>query len=175
MRMLTVLVLFAAAAAAFADEHSAAVGKLDFAAIGPASGDVSAGQPSEEQLAEIAGQGYVAVIDLRGAEEDRGYDESAAAAELGLTYSALPIESADAINVENARRLGALLDGFDGPVLLHCGSGNRVGALVALLEKDRGASAEEALAAGRAAGLTRLEGLVEKRLEASEETETETE
>ena len=83
-----------------------------------------------------------------------------------LDYSPLPITGADAVSVENARKLGELLESFDGPVVVHCGSGNRVGALVALLEADRGASAEEALEAGRAAGLTRLEGLVKERLAA---------
>ena len=46
--------------------------------------------------------------------------------------------------------------------------GMGVGALVALLEADRGASAEEALKAGRAAGLTRLEDVVKDRLEADD-------
>ena len=92
----------------------------------------------------------------------------AAAEAAGLDYSPLPIPSADAVTVENARKLGELLDGFDGPVVVHCGSGNRVGALVALLEADRGASDEAALEAGRAAGLTRLEGLVRERLAADD-------
>jgi len=162
------LLLFSAGA--FAGEQAVDVGKLELDAIAPASGDVSSGQPSREQLAEIAEQGYVAIIDLRGADEDRGYDEAAAAEALGLQYSPLPIEGGAAINIENARKLGTLLDNIDGPVLLHCSSGNRVGALVALLEADRGASVEEALAAGKAAGLTRpgLEKVVKKRLGVTE-------
>ena len=156
--------LFAAAAWADGDR----VGKLNLDDIGPATGNVSSAQPSEADLATLKEQGYVAVIDLRGAGENRGYDEAAAADAAALGYSPLPITSADAINVENARKLGALLEQYDGPVLVHCGSGNRVGALVALLEAERGASAEEALEAGRAAGLTRSEGVVKKRLKDSE-------
>ena len=48
---------------------------------------------------------------------------------------------------------------------MHCASGNRVGALMALRASQNGASAEEAMAAGKAAGLTRLEPVVAKRLE----------
>ena len=144
------------------------VSKLDLDNIGTATGDASAAQPSEADFKTFADQGYVAVIDLRGEGEDRGFDEAAAAAAAGLDYSPLPIPDRSAIDVDNARKLGELLDQYDGPVVVHCGSGNRVGALVALLEADRGASNDEALEAGRAAGLTRLEEVVIERLEEGE-------
>ena len=53
----------------------------------------------------------------------------------------------------------------DGEVLLHCASGNRVGALLALaaVQVD-GASPEAALTLGRAAGLKSLEPVVMERL-----------
>ena len=131
------------------------------------SGFTSSGQPNEAELATLAEEGYVAVIDLRGEAEDRGFDEAAAAGAVGLEYISLPVPNADAVNPDNALKLGELLDQYDEPVLVHCGSGNRVGALVALLEAERGASTDEALEAGKAAGLTRLEGLVRERLEVS--------
>lgn len=162
-RAVWLLAALLTAAVCFADE--AGIRKLDLDEIAPATGDVSAGQPSREQLDRLAGEGYVAIIDLRGEGESRGYDEPAAAAEAGLEYTPLPIASADDINVDNARRLGQLLDRYDGPVVVHCGSGNRVGALVALLEADRGADDAEAIEAGRTAGLTRLEDVVRERLE----------
>ena len=164
------LLLLLVSVGALAGERPVDVGRLELDSIAPAEGDVSSGQPSREQLAEIAEQGYVAIIDLRGADEDRGYDEALAAESLGLQYNPLPIEGGAAVNIENARKLGELLDGIDGPVLVHCGSGNRVGALVALLEGDRGAAAEDALEAGREAGLTnpRLEKIVKERLGAGE-------
>lgn len=163
MRIVIKLLLLAFSGLALAGE----IGKLDLDNIGKASGDMSSGQPTEAQLATLAEQGFVAIIDLRGAGENRGFDEAAAAEAAGLDYSPLPIPNAEAINSENALKLGELLDQFEGPVVVHCGSGNRVGALVALLEADRGASTEEALEAGRAAGLTRLEGVVRQRLEDS--------
>ncbi|PPU82009.1 hypothetical protein XpopCFBP1817_20380 [Xanthomonas populi] len=53
-----------------------------------------------------------------------------------------------------------------GDVLIHCASSNRVGALIAL-EKGRanGAPRDEAIAIGRAAGMTSLEPLVMRLLD----------
>jgi uncharacterized protein (TIGR01244 family) len=134
------------------------------AGVLPATGYVSTGQPDAETLRIIAEAGYVAVVDLRTAEEPRGFDEAATARELGLSYVSLPIGDADDISYKNAAALDKALAAFDGPVLLHCASGNRVGALFALSAKARGASDEEALARGDAAGLTRSKGVVEQRL-----------
>jgi uncharacterized protein (TIGR01244 family) len=130
----------------------------------PVDGITSAGQPDAEQLALFAKAGYVAVIDLRGIEENRGLDEADAVSKLDMLYVNLPLASADAVNFENAVKLDETLNGIDGPVLLHCGSGNRVGALLALRESLNGASDEDALSYGRAAGLTRLEDVVRERL-----------
>ena len=117
-----------------------------------------------ETLAIAREAGFVAVIDLRGEEEDRGIDEVAAVEALGMRYVSLPVHGADDVTFENAEELDRLLGEFDGPVLVHCASGNRVGALVALRASAAGASDAEALAAGKAAGLTRLEPAVAERL-----------
>ena len=132
--------------------------------IVPVDGLTSTGQPDAEQLALFAEAGYVAVIDLRGVEENRGFDEAKAVSGQNMLYVNLPLASADAVNFDNAAKLDETLNGIDGPVLLHCGSGNRVGALLALRESLNGASDEEALAYGRAAGLTGLEDVVRERL-----------
>lgn len=121
------------------------------------------GQPDAAQLRELAGQGVTTVIDLRGAGEARGYDEVAAVRDLGLHYVALPIEGEAAINAANARALQHALEASDGPVLLHCASGNRVGALLALAAHQGGASEAASLAQGRAAGLRSLEPVVRQR------------
>jgi uncharacterized protein (TIGR01244 family) len=129
----------------------------------PESGAVSTAQPNVAALRVAADSGYVAVIDLRGGNEDRGLDEKAEVEALGMTYLSLPIVGEAAISFDNASELDRLLAGIDGPVLLHCGSGNRVGALFALREKLHGASDEAALEKGRAAGLTSLEDVVRRR------------
>ena len=129
------------------------------------AGVASAGQPGAAALEAFAAAGYVAVIDLRGAGEDRGFDEPAVVERLGLEYLSLPVPSPAAVTFENAEKLDRLLAGIDGPVLVHCASGNRVGALLALRESLNGADAEQAVAYGRQAGLTRLESVVRQRLE----------
>jgi len=127
---------------------------------------VSTGQPDEEILRKASDAGFVAVIDMRTASEDRGYDEAATVETLGMSYISLPVAGADDTSFENAAQLDEILAGIDGPVLLHCASGNRVGALFALRASLAGASDEEALAVGKAAGLTRLEETVKERLAA---------
>lgn len=172
MRNLTFTALFLAANA-FAHHH-AAVDTLkvdiddvvDAGAVQAVDGVTSAGQPSEEALRVFSDSGYAAVIDLRGENEDRGMDdEQAVVEELGMDYVAFPISGRDGISFENAERLDSLIEQYDGPVLVHCGSGNRVGALLALRESLNGATDEEALEHGREGGLTRLEDVVRERLQ----------
>jgi uncharacterized protein (TIGR01244 family) len=122
-------------------------------------------QPDQSALEQIDAAGYAAVIDLRGPEEDRGIDERAAVEALGMSYIALPILGAGDVTYANANELDRLLAQFDKPVLVHCGSGNRAGALLALRAKLNGADDETALEAGRDTGLTGLEPVVKQRLE----------
>ncbi len=136
--------------------------------LSPVDGLRSSGQPDAEQLALFAEAGYVAVVDLRGESENRGLDEAAAVEGLGLDYVNLPVSGADSISWENANKLQEILSSYDGPVLVHCGSGNRVGALLALSKSKNGADDEEAVAYGRAAGMTRLESVVRSRLSEDE-------
>lgn len=130
----------------------------------PAEGITAAGQPNENGLKELAQSGYAAVIDLRTTEEDRGLDEEKLVEGLGMSYVSLPIAGPDAINFENAKKLDQILGRFDRPVLIHCGSSNRVGALLTLREKLNGADDEKALAFGRSAGMTSLEETVSARI-----------
>lgn len=127
----------------------------------------TAGQPSAQQLREAAANGVTTVIDLRQPDEDRGYDEAAVAAQLGLRYVRLPIAGANGITEANARALDHILKQDSGKTLLHCASGNRVGALLALAAaRVDGASTEAALTLGRDAGLTSLEPATRAVLEA---------
>jgi uncharacterized protein (TIGR01244 family) len=134
----------------------------------PVDGITSAGQPNAEQFALAAEAGYVAVVDIRGENEDRGLDEEAVLDELGMDYVLLPVGSPGAVSMENAAILDQILADYDGPVLVHCGSGNRVGALLALRQSLLGADDEAALAYGKSAGLTGLEPVVRARLDAKE-------
>ncbi|MER2023534.1 MAG: sulfur transferase domain-containing protein [Stenotrophomonas sp.] len=117
----------------------------------------TAGQPSAAELQQAAAAGITTVIDLRQPDEARGFDETAAAERLGLRYVRIPVAGAAGLTDANAQALRTALAQSQGPVLLHCASGNRAGALLALLEARNGASVDEALTLGRAAGMTSLE------------------
>jgi uncharacterized protein (TIGR01244 family) len=125
----------------------------------------TSGQPNAEAFEALAESGYTTVIDLRLASENHGLDEQATVEGLGMSYISIPVEGADGVNFENASVLNRFLAGVEGPVLVHCGSGNRAGALLALSEKLNGADNEAALEFGREAGLTGLEPVVIQRLE----------
>jgi len=131
----------------------------------PIDGITSSGQPNASAFEIVAKSGYVAVIDMRGPSENRGLDEKAVVEELGLEYIEFPLVGREAISFENAQQLDKLLTNFDGPVLLHCGSGNRVGAILALRHSLQGADDEHAMQYGKSAGLTSLEPVVKYRLE----------
>lgn len=145
--------------------------KVDIAAVrelgtvSAVDGMTASGQPDAAALEVFADSGYAAVVDLRGPDEDRGFDEKAEVEDLGMDYISLPVTGRDGINFENARKLSEILDQYDAPVLVHCGGANRVGALVALGASLDGADEEAAVEAGREAGLTQLEGVVRERLE----------
>ncbi|MEL7187283.1 MAG: sulfur transferase domain-containing protein [Pseudomonadota bacterium] len=137
---------------------------LGLAAWAGADDVISAGQPDEATVEQYAAAGYKTVIDLRTAGEDRGMDEPAVVAAAGMKYVSLPVSRSD-ITFEKAKQLDALLGSEEGPVVLHCGSGNRVGALMALRASLKGKSDDEALQVGREFGLTGLAERVEAVLE----------
>lgn len=127
---------------------------------------ITAGQPSAQQLRDAAANGVTTVIDLRRADEDRGYDEAALAEELGLRYVRLPIAGAGDITEANARTLDRLLKQDGGKTLLHCASANRAGALLSVIEaRVNGAAVDDALKLGRDAGMTSLEPAARAALE----------
>jgi uncharacterized protein (TIGR01244 family) len=126
----------------------------------PIAGLLSTGQPTPEEIAALAAAGYRTVINLRGTEEPGFEWEKAAVEGAGMRYVQIPITGAADLTRETVVRfdeaLGTAL--HEGKVLLHCATGNRNGALLALREAWlRGVTPEAALELGTAAGLTRLE------------------
>ncbi len=166
-QLLMLIVVAVFSAATFANDAAAGSPlKVDLKVVvstkevTPVDGLSAAGQPDETALRIFAENGYKTVIDIRTAGENRGLDEAAVVDKLGMKYINLPIAGPGAISFRNARLLDDLLASAEGPVLLHCASGNRVGALLALGRALNGADAEEALEYGREGGMTRLEGRV---------------
>ncbi len=171
MKIINILFLILFALAAHGEEMSTSmkVAIDDVLAAGeviPVDSVTSTGQPDEAALKIFADSGYVAVIDLRTAEEERGIDEATAVEAAGMEYVSLPIAGAPAVNFENATRLDEYLASFSGPVVVHCGGGNRVGALLALRQSQKGDDDEKAIAYGKRGGLTQLEPRVREVLEA---------
>lgn len=131
----------------------------------PRPGLYTGGVPGAKDLQALRARGVRTVIDLRAPHERTQRDSEGAAQALGLRYETLVIEGAQDLTRENAERLRQALDDADGKVLLHCASGNRVGALLALMARyEEGLPRREALEFGRAAGLGSLEPEVERRL-----------
>lgn len=123
----------------------------------PETGIISAAQPSTEQLRELAEAGFTTVINLR-TEAEMSFDEGELVESLGMTYHSIPVGGAGDVTANAARQLDGYLAAASGPVLVHCASSNRVGALFAVREHLAGADKETAVSKGKKAGLTTLEG-----------------
>lgn len=125
----------------------------------------ASGQPTAEQLQTLATAGIKHVINLRPSSEQE-WDEAKAVRALGMHYHSIAVAGPAGVTFENAAALDKLLHSLQGePLLLHCSSGNRVGALIALAaQQHHGADLEAAIAEGQRWGLTRLEPLVRAKL-----------
>lgn len=123
----------------------------------------SSGQPTREQLRQLAQDGFGTIINLRHPDEPGQFDEKSEAEENGLHYVSIPISSAQDLVPRTVEKFSDELAHAKerGAVLVHCASANRVGALVALEQAwYQGTDTETALALGRAAGLAGLEPAV---------------
>lgn len=114
------------------------------------------GQPDGAALEQAKTEGVKVVVNLRAASES-DWDEQAAAEALGLTYYSVPVPGDQPFQREAFERVEALVSQHrDGGVLIHCSSSNRVGAwLTAHLVEKHGLPADEAIAVGRRAGITK--------------------
>ena len=130
----------------------------------PRKGLLTSGQPTPEQLEALVDAGYTWIISLRPVAEDGAGWEEDQAGEGGYVFHRIPIGGAEDLTRANVERFAELLDqAGDTPTLAYCASSNRVGALMALKARWlEGRDADEALEAGRAAGLTGLEPAVQE-------------
>jgi uncharacterized protein (TIGR01244 family) len=133
----------------------------------PADGLCTGGRPSQDHLQQAQARGVRTVVNLCPHSEPCGYDEPALVHSLGMHYVNIPIAGPADLTTENAQRLASALAeaGPGHPVLVHCASGNRVGALFAVkARRIDGLGVEEALAVGRSAGLKAMEPAVRQLL-----------
>jgi uncharacterized protein (TIGR01244 family) len=154
-RTLPVAVLGMLAVAVVAAEIPNAVSKDEipnYQVVRP--GLATAAQPSAETLGRLKAMGFRTIVNLRPRTEDPIVErEAAIVAEQGLRYVSVPVtpQTFSAADVAAVRRV--LEDAEAGPVLLHCSSANRVGAVWAAIEVERGTSLADAEAEGRKLGL----------------------
>jgi len=123
--------------------------------LAPEENIVSGGQPTEEQFQVLADAGIRHVINLRTPQE-MDFDEEALVESLGMEYHSIPVAVSAGITRDNAQELYDLLENFAGePVVVHCASGQRVGALIALsAQQNQGMDAASALEEGQRWGLS---------------------
>ena len=132
------------------------------------TGLVTGGHPSPAALEAAAADGVTTVISLQTTDEAGVAEEAAQAEALGLAYVNIPVAGAEGVTEENARALDEALTGLDpAQTIVHCASGNRAGAMLALRAFHvEGLPRTEALALGRSAGLSGLADAVTAHFEA---------
>lgn len=124
----------------------------------PAENLLTGGQPDAAAWRLLEAQGVTTVINLRSEREMVGSDEAAQVRAAGMRYVHIPVAGAADVDRAHAARLRAAMAAASGKVLVHCASGNRAGALLAIDAADRrGLDTAQAIAWGRKAGLTSLQ------------------
>ncbi len=154
--------------AACAGTSSLDMGVLNGAEINnfraPEAEVLSTGQPTADQLRVMASAGVKHIINLRGLGEDAGFNEQAMVESLGMTYHNIPVSVGDGgLNADNAQSLQSLLADFEGDgVVVHCATGNRVGALISISEYADSNNIDNAITEGARWGMTseRLQSVV---------------
>jgi len=113
-----------------------------------------AAQPSADDLRDFKEAGVKTVINLRMPGENKAFDEQQVVEqELGLQYSNPGFDSAQTLDDGVFFRVRDLLKRKE-PVLVHCASANRVGAVwLAYRVLDDGVGYEQALAEAKQIGL----------------------
>lgn len=160
------LALFSCAVSAQpADSHAAALQEVGlYNATFPRANLITGGQPTPAQLNALRLAGVNHVINLRS-DEEMDWDEASLVRSLGMRYYSIPIAGASGLTQDNAQALDTLLQTLEqDSVLLHCASGNRVGALIALSAAQHGEPMEAAIEKGKRWGMTRLEALVREKI-----------
>src|SRR5947208_14038510 len=132
----------------------------------PIPGIVTGGQPVPEHLAALKRAGCAVVIDLREAMEPRPFKTPDALVHAGLEYRNIPVGHGAVSDATFSRLVDAVRElAGKRPALVHCSSGNRVGAgLIPYFMLEQGLEEQDAVAQARRLGL-RSAGPMEQALE----------
>lgn len=144
--------------------------RLDRAAIANwrplGAGVYAAGQPTASEWAALGRAGLKSVINLRPSAEQPDGSEGDDVRAQGMAYACLPVADGADLGRRTVLKFDDLMREATRPVLVHCASANRVGALFALRAAWLEAvDSEAAVALGRAAGLGSLEARVRELLD----------
>ena len=125
------------------------------------SGLVTGGQPSLAALEAARDRGVRTIVSLRAPGEPGSDGEQELVESLGLRFVSIPIANDADITEDNAIRVSAAITD-DATTVLHCGSSNRAGAMVALRAFfEQNQPVDASMEVGRQAGLSRSAGAVE--------------
>lgn len=112
-----------------------------------------AGQPTAAQIKAAGKAGYRTVFDLRSRVEDRGFDEEKVTGKAKMAYTNVEV-TPDTLTQSKVLFFLMMLREAERPVLLHCSTGNRAGALYySWLVLEKGMPEDQALGQAQAAGL----------------------
>ncbi|WP_206485222.1 sulfur transferase domain-containing protein [Thalassotalea sp. G2M2-11] len=114
-------------------------------------------QPSIADLKLLKEKGVKTVVNLRPHTEANDFNEQEVVEQLSLSYCHIPVAGLNDCTLDACQSLQQILLANE-PCLIHCATGNRVGALIALksfwLEQ---LPVEQSIEYGKQAGLTILE------------------
>ena len=131
----------------------------------PDDNTIVCGALDDDKVAALAKAGVEVIINLQPNDE-LSFDESAAVERAGMYYEHLPINGAAELKQLKILAFDNILRQHHGKkTAVHCGTGNRVGAAIALRAGWlRGRKMETAMERGRSHGLTKLAEEVHNRL-----------
>lgn len=113
----------------------------------------TSGKIKGDGLQELKKLGFKTILDLRGKSEGVA-DEKLAAEKLELVHLNIPVNKKGWPDQEELNRFKQLIENKDNrPLLVHCGSANRVGAMWAYYRITQGVSKEQAVEEGRTIGM----------------------
>lgn len=121
----------------------------------PLTNNISTGgNVSVKGFSALADNGFDIIIDARTPPEGTAAEQKQVEA-LGMQYFNLPIDGRTIPQDKVAALAKILSQNKDKKILIHCASGNRVGAFWAEYQISHGVTAKEALAQGRYIGMGR--------------------
>ncbi|MXS86413.1 hypothetical protein ABO04_11080 [Nitrosomonas sp. HPC101] len=112
----------------------------------------TSGALAQDSIRELAKHSFNTVIDLRVESEGTPSEKKAVEA-AGMTYINIPVTN-DGVNESQLTAFKRALEQASPPILIHCATGNRAGAMWTAYRLNEGVSPEIAFKEGRAAGMS---------------------